>query len=55
MTDLDGGKLRFVIEMAGAAAVLLGLIFVGIELKQNTATMSAQAVYQLNASSNDIH
>ena len=55
MTDLDSGKLRSVIEMAGAAAVLLGLIFVGLELKQNTAAMSAQAVFQLNASSNDNH
>ncbi len=55
MTDLDSGKLRSVIEMAGAAAVLLGLIFVGLELKQNTATMSAEAVFQLNASTNDLH
>ncbi len=55
MTDLDSGKLRSVIEMAGAAAVLLGLIFVGLELRQNTAAMSAQAVFQLNDSANESH
>ncbi len=55
MTDLDSGKLRSVIEMAGAAAILLGLVFVGLELKQNTAAMSAQAVFQLNVSANENH
>ena len=55
MTVWDSGKIRSLIEMAGAAAVLLGLIFVGLELRQNTAAMSAQAVFQLNDSANESH
>ncbi len=54
MTDWDSEKLRSVFEMAGAAAVLLGLIFVGLELKQKAA-MSAQAVFQLNDSADESH
>ena len=31
--NLGNGKLRALIEMAGAGAVLVGLVFVGMELK----------------------
>ena len=55
MTDWGNGKLRNVIEMAGAGAVLLGLIFVGLELRQNTTALSAQAIFQLNDSANEAH
>ena len=55
MTDWRNGKLRSVIEGAGAGAVLLGLVFVGLELRQNTAALSAQAIFQINDSSNESH
>ena len=55
MRDLSSGKLRVIFELAGATAVLLGLIFVGLELRQNTAALSAQAIFELNNSGNDNH
>jgi len=53
--DLSSGKLRVISELAGATAVLLGLIFVGLELRQNTAALSAQAIFELNNSGNNNH
>ena len=55
MRDWSSGKLRVTSELAGAATVLLGLIFVGLELRQNTAALSAQAIFDLNNISNDNH
>ena len=52
VTNGNYGKLRILVEAAGAGAVLLGLIFVGFELNQNTAAVSAQAIFQLNESAN---
>jgi hypothetical protein len=48
-------KLRSVVELAGAAGVILGLVFVGLELRQNTAVSSAQAVLDLNGIGSEIH
>jgi len=39
--NVNNIKLRDFIELAGAAAVLIGLVFVGLELRQNTAAMEA--------------
>jgi hypothetical protein len=33
---------KVIIEMASAGAILLGLIFVGLELKQNTEAVESQ-------------
>ena len=55
MTDWGNGKLRNLVEMAGAGAIFLGLIFVGLELQQNTAALSAQAIFLLNDSANADH
>lgn len=41
MIDWNNPKPRFVAELAGSAAVLLGLVFVGLELRQNTAAVQA--------------
>lgn len=41
MFDLGTGKSKALIEMAGAGAVLTGLIFVGFELNQNTEAVLA--------------
>ena len=53
MSDSSARNLRSVIEAAGAGAVLLGLIFVGLELKQNTAAMQAATVQGLYDSSQE--
>lgn len=49
----DSGKLRTIVELSSAGAVLLGLVFVGLELRQNTSVISAQAVHDLNESANN--
>jgi len=44
------------IESVGIAVVVLSLIFVGLELRQNTAALSAQALADLNLAANtDFH
>lgn len=48
-------RLRSIVELAGAAGVVLGLVFVGLELRQSTAVSSAQAVLDLNGIGNEIH
>lgn len=41
MTDWESGKLRALVELIAAVAVLVGLIFVGLELRQNTDAVQA--------------
>lgn len=53
MSDSSPLNLRTVIEAAGAGAVLLGLIFVGLEVKQNTAAMQAATIQGLADSSQE--
>jgi hypothetical protein len=48
----DSGKIRTIVEISSAGAVLLGLVFVGMELRQNTSVVSAQAIHDLNESAN---
>ena len=55
MSDSSPRNMKTVIEAAAAIAVLLGLIFVGLELKQNTVALSAQAIFQLNDNANADH
>jgi hypothetical protein len=38
---MDGGNARLLAEVGGAVAVLTGLIFVGLELRQNTSAVEA--------------
>jgi hypothetical protein len=46
-------KLKLIVESGGAAAVLLGLVFVGLELRQNTEAVEAATFQSLtDASSN---
>jgi hypothetical protein len=49
----DSGRFRALVEITSAAAVVLGLVFVGLELNQNTDAIGAQAIFELNASSNE--
>ena len=53
MSDSSARKLKTVVEAAGAGAVLLGLIFVGLEVKQNTAAMQAATIQGLADSSQE--
>jgi hypothetical protein len=41
MVDWESGKLRAMVELVAAVAVLVGLIFVGLELRQNTDAVQA--------------
>ena len=53
MTKFSNGKLRNLIELLGAGAILVGLIFVGLELRQNTAAMQAATIQGLADSSQE--
>ena len=53
MVDLTNGNYRALIEMIGAGAVLLGLIFVGFELKQNTEAVQASTLQGITEESQD--
>lgn len=46
-------NLRLTLEVAGGLAVLLGLIFVGLELRQNTRAMQAATFQELVHASSD--
>jgi len=50
----NGSKLKIYLDLAGAGAVLLGLIFVGLELRQNQQMMRAQIRNDLSVGLNDI-
>ena len=52
MSTSNSARIRNIVELVSAAAVLLGLVFVGLELRQNTSMISAQATYDLNESAN---
>lgn len=53
MTDQSSAKLRPLAELAGAIAVLLGLIFVGMELKQNTEAVQAATLQSMTDASQE--
>ncbi len=46
-------RLKLTLEVLGGLAVLIGLIFVGLELRQNTAAMQAATFQDLAHSSSD--
>jgi len=46
-------KVKTLVELGGAGAVLLGLIFVCLELRQNTAAVEAAALQELTDASTD--
>jgi len=47
LADWGSGKSKIVAELVGAVAVLLGLVFVGLELRQNTAAVQASTLQGL--------
>jgi len=44
---LQSDKIKLVVETSGALAVLLGLVFVGLELRQNTYAVEAATFQSL--------
>ena len=53
MSESGDRNPKSVFELAGAVAVLLGLIFVGLELRQNTAAVQAATFQDLIHASSD--
>jgi hypothetical protein len=53
MTNWASTNVKSLIELTGAIAVLLGLIFVGLELRQNTAAVEASTLQSLTDASVD--
>lgn len=53
MSDHKPDNFRAKVEIASAFAVLLGLIFVGLELRQNTAAVEAATFQNLTDATND--
>ena len=53
MSDWGSEKLKAYIEIGGAIAVLAGLIFVGVELRQNTDAVEAATFQSLTDASSD--
>ena len=47
MTEFSSGSLKSIVELTSAGAILVGLIFVGLELKQNTAASQADTMQGL--------
>lgn len=48
---MNSGKLKVMLELLGSVAVLVGLIFVGLELRQNTAAVEAASLQNQTDSS----
>ena len=53
MTNSQKSNLKTLLEASGGIAVLLGLIFVGLELRQNTAAVQAATFQDLTHVSSD--
>jgi hypothetical protein len=53
MKDWSEGKFRLILELVGAAAVLLGLIFVGLEIRQNTEAVRSSTIQEITRWSYD--
>ncbi len=47
MADRSAGNLKTFIELGGGGAILVGLIFVGLELRQNTAAVETATMQSL--------
>lgn len=50
---VKGDRLKLVAEISGAIAVFLGLVFVGLELRQNTKAVEAATFQSLTDASNE--
>ena len=46
-------RLRLWIDVSSAAAIVISLVFVGMELRQNTAAVATQALMEMSTSINE--
>jgi hypothetical protein len=53
MTDPEKKNSKNYIEILGIGAVILGLVFVGFELRQNTAAIQAETMQGLSDASQE--
>ena len=53
LSERNGKQVRAAIELAGAIAVLIGLVFVGLELRQNTKAVQAATFQGMTETSSD--
>jgi hypothetical protein len=53
LSDRKSKHVKSVIELIGAIAVLIGLVFVGLELRQNTAAVQAATFQGMTGTSSD--
>ena len=47
MSQWSDQKIRVILEIIGASAVLIGLIFVGLELRQNTDAVRSSTIQEI--------
>ena len=53
MSERKNRQVKAVIELAGAIAVLIGLVFVGLELRQNTVAVQSATFQGMTNTSSD--
>jgi hypothetical protein len=53
LSERNNKQVKAVIEFAGAIAVLIGLVFVGLELRQNTKAVQAATFQGMTETSSD--
>lgn len=53
MVEVQKGNSKALVELVSACAVLVGLIFVGFELKQNTEAVEAATLQGITDASQD--
>ena len=55
MTAPTSGRLRDVVEISGVLAVVLSLVFVGLELRQTAAAVRAAAFQSMTSDAHDVN
>ena len=53
MSERNSKQVKDIIELVGAIAVLIGLVFVGLELRQNTRAVQAATFQGMTETSSD--
>ena len=53
MSEVLSGRTNFIVELTAAVGIIAGLIFVGVELKQNSAAVKAETMLGLNDATTD--
>ena len=53
MSEVLSGRTKIIVEFTAAVGIIAGLIFVGLELKQNSAAVKAETMLGLNDATTD--